>query len=236
MAKLKASLSASDFSALDETLKTFYVQSGDNYVLDAEGVEDVEGLKKSKAQILQEKKDLQAKLDEMNKFKSEYEASKTAEEEKRMKEAGEFAELEKKLRAKITETEEAYKQKEASLLNSFKTERLKNELTAKGVLADRAKYALADISEQVELVPGEQGFSLKVKNGIGDAKEFDALIDGLKQSSPFFFAANNATGSGASGSESNTGGNAKQVPKAQWDAMDVKAQAAFIKSGGSIAD
>jgi hypothetical protein len=42
---LKAILTADEFSALPETLQEHYVQHGDGYQLDAEGVEDVTGLK-----------------------------------------------------------------------------------------------------------------------------------------------------------------------------------------------
>jgi SMC interacting uncharacterized protein involved in chromosome segregation len=225
-------ISKAEFDALPDSLKTkFEAAGGDSYAMIEE---DVEGLKKSKAQILQEKKDLQSKLDELSKFKSEMEQKKSAEEEAQMKKAGEFAELEKKLRAKITELEESHTNEKTTLLNSFKTERLKNELTAKGVLPDRAKYALADIAGQVDLVPGEEGFSLKVKNGIGDAKEFDALIDGLKQSSPFFFASNAASGGGASGSQGNNGTGSTTWTRAQWDAASTEERTKFSEAKGQI--
>ena len=120
-------ITKAEFDTLPESLKSKFEANGDSYALLEE---DVEGLKKSKAEILKEKKDLQARLDELNKFKSEFEQSKSAEEEEKLRQAGEFAELEKKLRAKITELEDGSKQKESELLNNFKTERLKNELTA----------------------------------------------------------------------------------------------------------
>ena len=227
-------ITKAEFETLPDSLKTkFEAAGGDSYAMIEE---DVEGLKKSKAQILQEKKDLQSKLDELSKFKSEMEQKKSAEEEAQMKKAGEFAELEKKLRAKITELEESHTNEKTSLLNSFKTERLKNELTAKGVLPDRAKYALADIAGQVDLVPGDEGFSLKVKNGIGDAKEFDALIDGLKQSSPFFFASNAASGGGASGSLGNNGAVAKVMKNTDFDALPPTEQMRLSVEGIKLID
>ena len=95
-------------------------------------------------------------------------------------------------------------------------------------MADRAKYALADIADQVELVSGEQGFTLKVKNGIGDAKEFDTLIEGLKQTSPFFFAANGGTGSGASGSS----GNGAHSGAKKRSEMSISEKTAYIAANG----
>jgi hypothetical protein len=235
MAKLKANLTAGDFETLDASLKSFYLQSGENYILDAEGVEDVYALKKNKSEILAEKKREQERADALAARLAEIEAKENEAAEIEQKAAGAFKELEEKLRAKLSETETKAQERENQLLNNFKTERLKNELTARGVLSDRAKYALADIADQVELASDETGFSLKVKNGIGDAKEFDTLIEGLKAQSPFFFAANNASGSGASGSQGN-GGNAKTMGRAEYEALDVKAQAAFIKSGGKPVD
>jgi hypothetical protein len=220
------------YDALPAEAQSHFIQTENGYDTPKE---DVEALKKSKAEILEEKKKAIAELNELKKFKSEIEARSNADEEEKLKAAGEFKQLEEKLRAKITEIETARDAEKSQLLNNFKTEKLKNELTARGVLPDRAKYALSDVAEQVDLVSGDDGFSWKVKNGIGDAKEFDALIEGLKSNSPFFFAANSATGSGATGSNG-ASGNAKQIPHSQWKSMSLPDQAAFINSGGSIAD
>jgi hypothetical protein len=120
-------------------------------------------------------------------------------------------------------------------MNNFKTERLKNELTARGVLADRAKYALADVADRVELISGETGFQLKVKDGLGDPKELDALINGMKESSPFFFTANGSAGSGASGGGNGNGvTNAKQMKRDAFFAMSPAEQSAFSLNGGSL--
>lgn len=105
------------------------------------------------------------------------------------------------------------------------------------MLADRAAYAFVDIGEQIELASDDSGFSLKLKGGIGDAKELETVVEGLKAKSPFLFASDATAGSGASGS--GTGGGtstAKTMPKAQWDALDVKSQAAFIREGGKPVD
>ena len=228
-----STITKEQFDTLPDFLKTNFKAEGDSYIFQTE---DVEGLKKSKADILAEKKRIQDEADAMKKRLAEIDANKSAEEEELMKKAGAFAELEKKLRDKLTETETKAAEREQGLLNNFKTERLKNELTTRGVLADRAKYALADIADKIDLVSDENGFSLKVKNGIGDAKEFDALIDGMKQSSPFFFAANNASGSGASGSQGNGGNGQKVMTRTDFDKQPPTQQMAFIKGGGTLTD
>lgn len=226
-------ITKAEFDTLPESLKPKFKADGENYSLQEE---DVDGLKRSKADILAEKKRIQDEADAMKKRLDEIDANKSAEETELMKKRGEFEELEKKLRDKLTETETQAKEREQSLLNNFKSERLKNELQARGVLSDRAKYALADIAEQVELASGENGFELKVKNGIGDAKEFDALIEGMKATSPFFFAPNGASGSGASGSEGNGGGNAKVMKRSAFEQMPASEQMAFSTGGGKLED
>jgi predicted RNase H-like nuclease (RuvC/YqgF family) len=62
---LKAKVSEDEYQALSEPLREFYTKSGDGYRLDAEGVEDVGGLKK----VLEDKKSdvakLRAKIEEL---------------------------------------------------------------------------------------------------------------------------------------------------------------------------
>lgn len=222
-----------EYAVIPESLKSKFIASGDGFALVEE---DVEGLKKSKAEILAEKKALADKLAGLEKFKNEYEQSKNADEEAKMKQAGEFAELEKRLKDKIAETEATAAQKEASLLGIFKQERLKNELTARGVLPDRAKYLLSDIADAVDLVPKDNGFELRVKNGIGDAKEFDQLVEAQKAASPFFFGATMSAGSGASGGDSGNGGATlpKTATKDQVKSMTPDQKRAFYLAGGSV--
>lgn len=66
---LKAKLTADEFNGMSADVKAFYRQAGDTYLLDAEGVEDVTGLKK----VLEEVKGDRAKLrEEMNRVRSQY--------------------------------------------------------------------------------------------------------------------------------------------------------------------
>lgn len=65
---LKALLAEDDFKALDAALQGFYRKSDDgkSYVLDAEGVEDVRGLKSALDKMKAERKALDAKLKEVS--------------------------------------------------------------------------------------------------------------------------------------------------------------------------
>jgi hypothetical protein len=109
---------------------------------------------------------------------------------------------------------------------------LKNLLSEKGVRPEMARYALIDAANEFEL--GDD-YSLKLKNGIGDVKEIDGFVAKLRESTPDFFTPTTQSGGGASGSGNNNGGG-KTMPKSQWDTLDHKAQAAFIKDGGKPVD
>jgi len=61
--RLKAKLTSDEFAALDDVTKSYYQETNDGYVLDADGVEDVTGLKstleKFKAEAAARKRELQ---------------------------------------------------------------------------------------------------------------------------------------------------------------------------------
>jgi hypothetical protein len=219
-----------EFENLPESLKTKFTADGDSYVFQEE---DVEGLKKSKAEILKEKKELQGRLDELEKFKNEIEQAKETESEEKARKAGEFAELEKKLRAKIAEVEADRDAQIGQIMGNLKTERLKSLLIEKGVLPDRADFALPKVADEFDIERGEQGFNLKLKSGIGDPKEIDAAIEGLKSKASFLFAAAGASGSGASGSQQ-SGGVAKTATKDQVRAMSPTEKREFYLGGGTV--
>jgi hypothetical protein len=225
-------ITQAEFDSLPESLKAQFTADGDAYALN---VPDVEGLKQSKDAILKEKKELTARLAELEKFKSEIETRKSADEEEKLRAAGEFAKIEERYKAKIAEIETGFATKESQLMNNFKAERFKNELTARGVLPNEVDYALFKLGDQVDLVSNETGFQFKVKNGLGDPKEFDALVDNLKDAHPRIFTAIGAAGSGDSGSGNGNGvTNAKQMKRDAFFAMSPAEQSAFSLNGGSL--
>jgi hypothetical protein len=123
-----------------------------------------------------------------------------------------------------------------AIKSNLKREKLANVLTEKGVLPDRVKYLVGELDADIELVSDENGFSLKKIGGIGDATEFDLIVEGVKEKTPFFFAATGASGSGASGSNGN-GGNAKQMKRIDFEKLDAASQMSFItKDKGSLVD
>lgn len=226
-------ITKAEYDALPDSLKAKFEADGDGYQMVEE---DVEGLKKSKADILREKKELQDKLADLEKFKTEHEAAANEAAQKELEAAGKYKEA-------LAEREKAWQERDAekearinSILGNLHRERLQTELTKRGVLPDRVSYIAGEFLANTEFVESDGGFVLKKKGGIGDAAEFEAMIEAAKKSTPFFFAPNGASGSGASGSGGSTAASGNTMPKSQWDTLDVKQQAAFIRDGGRPVD
>ncbi len=223
---LKIKIAKGDYEALDDSLKTLYVADGDNFKLDAD-YEDVTGLKNKANELLAEQKRLKEQMKAFDGLDPEaaraaLAAAQEAEHNK-LKDEGNFDKLKEEYERRIAAAEEkARKEFEAvaneknAILANLKRERLANVLTEKGVLPDRVKYLVGELDSTIELVSGEHGFSLKKIGGIGDDTEFNAIIEDVKTKSPFFFAADNIAGSGASGSDRN-GGNGKTITRKQYE-------------------
>lgn len=229
-------ITAAEHEALPESLKAKFTAEGDSFTLVEE---DVEGLKKSKAEILAEKKRIQDERDELAKFKKESdEAERKAAEELLIKQ-GEFekaqvardAEWQKRLEAATADRE--------ALFSDVHRERLTNEIVKRGGLPDRADYLVSELLAETELFRRSDSgqYDLRKKGGIGDAAEFDGIMTAKKESKPFFFAASGASGSGASGSGNNQGGSGKAaVTRAQYDANPGAYAAQLAKGELSVTD
>ena len=242
---LKIKIAKGDYEALDESLKTFYVEDGENYKLDAD-YEDVTGLKTKQSELLRK---LKAAEDAAKKFEGiDIEAYKAAMDEaqklteEKLKGEGNFEGLRKQLeerhQAEVTKLKDQIAQIQAEQVADrqvLKLERLSNYLAEKGVLTDRVKYLARELDEQVELVTGENGFELKKKNGIGDAAEFPMMIEQIKTQSPFFFAADNAAGGGATGSNGRSGGG-KTITLAQYEANPMQYAAQLASRELTVVD
>ena len=184
-------------------------------------VKDPVAVLKQNEELLKELKrfkDLAKQADgfDFEKAKAAIAAQEQAEQD-RLTKKGEWDKLKEQLDQRhATELQKA-KDAHDALLNNLKREKLTNLLTEKGVLPDRVKYLVHELDPNVELASTDNGFSLSKKGGIGDATEFDLMLDGIKTASPFFFASQTQTGGGASGSGNNTGGG-KTITRAQYDA------------------
>jgi len=228
---LRIKIAKGDYEALDEALQTLYVADGENYKLDAD-YEDVTGLKNKTKELLADLKKAQdaAKQFEgvdLEAAKAALDAQQKAADEK-LKEEGNFEAIRQQYEDRIKAAEDKAKadiesiaSEKNAILANLKRERLANVLTEKGVLPDRVKYLVGELDPAIELVSGENGFSLKKIGGIGDDTEFNAIIDEVKHKSPFFFASDNIAGSGASGSDGNGNGGGKTITRQQYEANPV---------------
>lgn len=228
-------ITAELFEQLTDAEKPHFVANGDVYELK---VEDVTGLKAKRDELLAElkkKNDITKQFEGLNPEEARKALTALSEmENKKLADKGRFDELlakrEQDWKAQLAE-KDAFA---SSVMNGFKQKELALTLLEKGVRKEYLDLAGLKLDGQIEVENKNGTLQLRVKDGIGDAAEFDALVEGLKTKYPALFEPNGASGSGASGSNGN-GGNAKTMSKVQWDAMGVKEQAAFIKSGGSIA-
>lgn len=237
MAETKPIVTADEFSALDADEQALYKKRGDSeYILDVAGIRNALTHERNNFDTF--KKEVEPLLAfkglDASKVKNLLEKDESERQKQKLKEQG-FEETlaQTQLAAKEAQDKlnQEWQQKHDGVLNNLKTETLKNYLTANGVLADRAKYALADLNDLVDLDISDNGIALKKKGGIGDAKELEAIIGGLKEKSPFFFAPNGASGSGASGSEGNGGG----TGGTNRSAMTVAEKSAYVAKHGQEA-
>jgi len=196
-----------------------------------EQVRDAQAVLKQNEELLSELKRIkplakQAEGFDFEKAKAALEAQEKAELE-RLTKKGEWDKLKEQLDLRHTEDLKKAQAQTDEIRSVLHKEKLTNKLIEKGVLPDRAKYLVNDLLSQTELVIEDNKFDVKKIGGIGDAVEFDAMIESAKQASPFFFAANGASGSGAHGSNGNGGGSAKSVTRAQWDNADAAQRTAW---------
>ncbi len=215
MAKLKAKINKDEYAELGDVLHEFYTETADGeYVLEADGVEDVTGLKsaleRERAAVRDAKKVLK-QFEGLNADEARKALSETSQrEEKDLIDQKKFEEVLKKYKADFDADLSREKEKNNQILTNLKREKLTNMLIKNGVLPDRAKFALVEIDNQVELHSDENGIHLQKTGGIGDAKELDEMVTGLRENSAFLFAPTNASGSGAAASNANGGSGSGQ--------------------------
>lgn len=205
-------ISKAEYDALPEGVKSLFTENGEGFISQTEADK---GLKEANDKLLSE---LKQKGDVLKQFEGlDANAAKIAldqmkkVEEKKLLDKQKFDEVLETYKTEYEGKLTAASSEKEQLLSNLKRERLTNFLVEKGVLPDRAKFALTEIGDGVELESNENGFTLKKSGGIGDVKEMDALVEGLKQNSAFLFKAETASGSGASGSNSSGGGSGQNL-------------------------
>lgn len=196
-----------------------------------EAVRDAEAVLRKNRELLAELADVKRKMAEIQSFpfdeaKAALEARRKAEEESLVKK-GEFEKLYEQRAKAYEEKLESERRERTRMESTLKQEKLALALIEKGVLPDRVHYLVKELGEQVELGTTDTGFVLRKSNGIGDAEEFNLLIEDVKAKSPFFFAANIATGTGGAGSNGSGA-----VSSRKWDDLNGAEKAVAIREAG----
>lgn len=204
---LKATLTKDEHASLDDALKSLYKQSGENFILDAEGVEDVTGLKSALAaerKKAAEFEKLAKKFEGMDvdKINAALEFQRKA-DEKKLADKGEFEKIRlqdqekhkseiEKINAEVTKWKSTYLQESVG-------GKLKTALIAAGVLPEAIEDATRALMPSVKSEMTDNGVEIKFmdEHGLDSGKSLDETVKGFKDSRKYFFAATGAAGSGA---------------------------------------
>ncbi len=235
---LKAKLTKDEFEKLSDPLKEHYKASGDDYVLDAEGVEDVSGLKSALQKTKEDRDSLKKQLAaEAEKFKDidperAREALKTLHEldEKKLVDRGEFDRLLKKRSDEFDQREAEYQKqiKEAQqrldtyeLINPVRDAALKA-----GVLPKSLDLVLADmrVNSRVKLNDKRQVVVLDKDGDPTDLSLDKYFGEVYKNDYPNLYAASGAGGSGASANNGNGATGKKTMTREQLNALPLSEQ------------
>lgn len=225
---LKTKIGKADYEALSEELKKEYVADGEGYKLDAD-YEDVTGLKNKNEELLKKLVEFK-KFDGLDPEAAREALAKLSElEDGQLLKKQQFDELFNKKKGEWDKEKESLENKIKSMFERTATQSLSSILAKNGVKPHLADDLALIVRQQID--PFEEGGSpvWKTKDGL-ETVDLDKYIPSLKESKADYFASSMGSGSGASGS-GNNGGNAKTMPKSQWDALGPKEQAAAIKSG-----
>jgi hypothetical protein len=218
MKKLKAKLTKAEFDALPEALREYYtVNEAGEYILDAEGVEDVTGLKsalekeKTRAKELKEQFE---KFKDIDPDKAREALSKLEElEQTKLRKAGEFDKLKQQL-VEQHNTELAKKgEREKQLLTSIESFLIDAEATAaiaaaKGVPA----LLLPHVKSSTRVVEKDGKFVVEILDATGNPRIGDSqgnpftikqLVEEM-QNSDVYGRAFEASGKGGAGTTPQT--------------------------------
>lgn len=171
VAKLKAVVAKLD--DVDEKFRSLYVERDGKFHLDAEGVEDVEGLRGNRDEILKEKKKLEKKLAEFGELTPEEAKQlkdfRESEAERKAKEAGEFEKLKTQLVEK--HTKELEKRDGAIAKRDKALDRYIRRAAALQAIGENegTDLLLPHVLERLKLVEKDDEYVVVVTTEAGDA-------------------------------------------------------------------
>src|ERR1017187_6045650 len=234
---LKAKITADEFKALPEVLQKEYKPLGEDatkateFLLDAEGVEDVTGLKNNSTKLLNEKALIEKQLKDYRALgdpeKVKKAVAQIAElEEKRLREEGDFKKIQEQTITKHAE-EMAAKDKELAKVNGFLAENLIDAEAVKAIVAEKGKpkLLLRHVVSQMKVIVNEAtgkpeavvvdaSGTPRIATGGGQRMTVIDLVKELKADPDFggAFEPSGAAGGGATkGAPTTSAGGAKTV-------------------------
>ena len=232
---LKAKVTKDEFTALPELIQKEYKPIGEadaatEYLLDAEGVEDVTGLKNNSQKLLNEKTILETKLREFQALgdpvKAKEAVKKIAElEEKRLREEGDFKKIQEQTIARHAE-EMLVKDGEIGKLNGNLSKLLIDNTATAAITAAKGKLRvlLPHVKAQMKVVRNEAtgepeavvvdaSGTPRIASGSGARMTVADLVGELQKDADFggAFEASGSTGGGARSSAKTGTGGAKTV-------------------------
>src|SRR6185295_19989626 len=126
------------------------------------------------------------------KFKADHEADEQKAAQADLEAKGKYEEALAAKEKAWKERLDALDTEKNGLFTDVKRERLENEIVKRGGLPERVRYLVGDLDAVTELVKSDDGkYTIKKKGGIGDADEFNSMIEAAKndQQTAFIFAA-----------------------------------------------
>jgi len=193
---------AASLDDVDEAYRDLYVKDGDRYRLDADGVEDVSGLKSALEKEKDERRKAKAQLAKFADIDldewAEYKKAMEEAEKKAAKDEGDFKALEEQLKAKHAETvsklEERNKALEANLRTHLVDAAATKAILAAGGVDATVTLLLPHVSRRTQVVDEDGTLVARVvtddgKVRIGDDKgnpmTVDQLVSEMKESDAY---------------------------------------------------
>lgn len=207
---------------LDDSIKTQLQDGLQTYV-----EEQVAALKIKNDELLQEKRTLKEKT------QSEIdEARRLAEEQ--AKQNGDFKQLFESQQQKAQTLEQQLEEMKTNIVKqNINTEaaKLAARLTKD---TNKAQLLQQQLSQRLSYVDNE--IRVTDENGQLTVSSVDDLANSIKTAYPFLVDGTQASGGGATKSQSSGDAVAKEISRADFDTMDNGKRAEFIKSGGKLFD
>lgn len=221
---LQFKVDAEAFEGMEESIQGLYKQDGDSYKLDVEGTDDGKELKEALRKEREDRAAAKKKLAELEKEKTDAEL-------KRQKEKGEFEALWKKEQEKSTAASSELQNLRDKIANGLRESEAMS--VAATLTKDMKRAELLKKEALAMIVHTDEG--VKINGPDGDAWTPVQLGEHLAKIYPFLADGSQATGGGATGSNSG-GATNKTLTRADFDALRPVDRADHIRKGGKVVD